>query len=178
MDIAEQELFQRIIDSTYSTIGSRRSSSLQADHVKATPPSVTFLAGGSSNATISIPLPSYPATSSTTRTSGSQALLSSTGSASSISSTRRIPPQNATPQSRNTIQMPSGAFVLLGVSKSYNLQLAHIDKRQYPDDSRFFRQLKRDYNQKRGILRRWLGLYQFHHCEFVEVNPQYSTGIS
>ena len=105
-----------------------------------------------------------------TAASGSQTLPSSTGSASNPSSVRRIPHPNTASQDINTVQMPPGVFVLLGVSKSYDLQLAHIDKHQHPNDDCFFTQLKHDYNQKRGILRRCLGLYQFHHCEFVEVS--------
>lgn len=170
--VTEQELFQHIRYPTSATVGDGRNRGLPATNVQAKPLYITSLAAGSINAPSSIPSPSFLETSSTTTTaSGSQTLPSPTGPASNLPSVRRIPHPNTASQGRNAVQMPPGAFVLLGVSKSYDLQLAHIDKRQHPNDDCFFKQLKRDYNQKRGTLRRCLGFYQFHHCEFVEVSP-------
>src|SRR5450432_1074657 len=86
-----------------------------------TSPSLTSLVAGSNNTPPSIPLPSYLATLNTsTMASGSQTFLSSSCSTSNLSSTRRVPQPDIESQGPNTVQMPPGAFVLLGVSKSYN----------------------------------------------------------
>jgi hypothetical protein len=97
--------------------------------------------------------------------------LSATGISSSPQSTL----QGAQKSSGNPIPMPTGEHVLLGVNRGYHLHLAQIDRSGCPDDMHFFAKLKKEYNAKRGILRRWMGVKQFHHCEFVEVGVEIST---
>jgi hypothetical protein len=71
--------------------------------------------------------------------------------------------------------MQTGEHVLLGVNRGHHLHLVQIDRRTCPEDGQFFAKLKMEYNIKRGILRRWLGVKQFHHCEFIEVGVELFT---
>jgi hypothetical protein len=91
-------------------------------------------------------------------------------SATGISSNPQSTLEGAVKSSGNPIPMPTGEHVLLGVNRGYHLHLAQIDRSGCPDDMHFFAKLKKEYNTKRGIIRRWLGVKQFHHCEFVEVS--------
>jgi len=75
----------------------------------------------------------------------------------------------------NPIRMPSNEFVFLGVNIGYHLELVQIDRTMCSDDGQFFSRLKLEYDTKRGTIRRWLSVKQFHHCEFVLVSTSLVT---
>ena len=72
-----------------------------------------------------------------------------------------------------SISMPqmSESRVLFGVKgPRRTLELAQIDTAQYNQDEAFFAQMKKEYRKHRGSLRYWLSLWQFNHCDFVQVH--------
>jgi hypothetical protein len=107
-------------------------------------------------------------------TPGSQSIPSQKPSVSGNSSRPLHAVQRSSKISTNRVQMPNGEHVLLAVNRGHHLQLAQIDRRECPEDGQFFTKLKEEYKIKWGMLRRWLDVKQFHHCEFVEAGIQSS----
>jgi hypothetical protein len=60
-------------------------------------------------------------------------------------------------------------YVLLGVTGGDDLHLAQIEVQDFKDDQ-FFEQLRERYNELRGFFRRWFGIWQYSHSEFVKVS--------
>lgn len=60
-------------------------------------------------------------------------------------------------------------YVLFGVTAGEDLHLAQIEVQDFNDDQ-FFELLRERYNELRGFLRKWFGIWQYSHSEFVKVS--------
>jgi hypothetical protein len=69
----------------------------------------------------------------------------------------------------NVMQDKGKTYVLFGVTAGEDLQLAQIEVQDFKDDQ-FFEQLRERYNDLRGFFRKWFGIWQYSHSEFVKVS--------
>lgn len=60
-------------------------------------------------------------------------------------------------------------YVLFGVTAGEDLHLAQIEVQDFKDDQ-FFEQLRKRYSELRGFFRKWFGIWQYSHSEFVKVS--------
>jgi hypothetical protein len=70
------------------------------------------------------------------------------------------------------VTIPSAdRFILFSISgKRRTLDLVHINTvKDTNDDLKLFEMLLKSYGSVRGKLRRWLSVWQLHHCDFVKV---------
>jgi hypothetical protein len=67
------------------------------------------------------------------------------------------------------IQDKGKIYVLFGVAAGEDLQLAQIEVQDFKDDQ-FFEHLRERYNELRGFFRKWFGIWQYSHSEFVKVS--------
>ena len=70
--------------------------------------------------------------------------------------------------SKVNMQDKGKIYVLFGVTAGEDLHLAQIEVQDSKDDQ-FFEQLRERYNELRGFFRKWFGIWQYSHSEFVEV---------
>jgi hypothetical protein len=70
----------------------------------------------------------------------------------------------------NIVMQDKGTiYVLFGVTAGEDLQLAQIEVQDFKDDQ-FFEHLRERYNELRGFFRKWFGIWQYSHSEFVKVS--------
>ena len=62
-------------------------------------------------------------------------------------------------------------YVLLGVTVGDDLRLAQIEVRgaSHTTDDHFFKELRHQYTELRGLMRIWFSIYRYAHCQFVKV---------
>jgi hypothetical protein len=78
-------------------------------------------------------------------------------------------PQRVSAASNSNMKDGEKGYVLFGVTTGEDFQLAQIEVQYYKDDQ-FFDQLREKYNEFRGFLRKWFGIWKYSHSEFVKVS--------
>jgi hypothetical protein len=73
--------------------------------------------------------------------------------------------------SKVNMQDKGKIYVLFGVTAGEDLHLAQIEVQDSKDDQ-FFEQLRERYNELRGFFRKWFGIWQYSHSEFVKVRDR------
>jgi hypothetical protein len=68
------------------------------------------------------------------------------------------------------INLKDQLFVFLAVSRGDDHRLAQLPVHGLEDDC-FFELLKEEYLRVRGLIRRLLSIYIYHHCNFMMVSP-------